>query len=46
MSKGQYIFEGLSKLYHQYGEPFVDGVLSALGRDVDPKVAKQAFGLG
>lgn len=42
MSKGQYIFEGLSKLYHQYGEPFVDGVLSALGRDVDPKVAKQA----
>ncbi len=36
------IFEGLDKLYHQYGEPFVDGVLSALGRDVDPKVAKRA----
>lgn len=39
---GTAIFEGADKLYHQYGVPFVDTVLGALGKDVDPVVAKKA----
>lgn len=42
MAKGQYIVEGLEKLYNQYGEPFVDSVLSVFERDIDPKKAAQA----
>ena len=41
MSKGEYVFEGLNKLYHQYGVPFVDSVTSSLGRDVEPKIATE-----
>jgi hypothetical protein len=38
---GEAIEEG-QKLYKQYGTPLVNRVLSALGTDVDPKVAKRA----
>jgi hypothetical protein len=39
---GEAIDEG-QKLYKQYGAPLVNRVLSALGTDVDPKVAKRAI---
>jgi hypothetical protein len=39
---GEAIGEG-QKLYKQYGAPLVNRVLSALGTDVDPKVAKRAI---
>ena len=38
---GEAVDEG-EKLYKQYGAPFVNNVLSALGANVDPKVAKRA----
>ena len=38
---GEAVEEG-QKLYKQYGAPLVNRVLSALGTDVDPKVAKRA----
>jgi hypothetical protein len=46
MAKGEelfnYLIEGGEKLYKQYGPALVNRVLSALGTDVDPKVATRA----
>jgi hypothetical protein len=42
MSWAKILGEEGEKLYKQYGAPLVDRVLSALGNDVDPVVAKRA----